>query len=169
MNKVLITGAAGFIGSNLAKRLLSDNYEVIGIDNLSDYYDVSLKEDRLKEIDNNNFIFIKEDINNENNIRDIFNKYKPDIVVHLAACTGIRYSIEEPDIYIKTNIDGFYNILKISKEFNIKHFMFSSSSSMIKLELLYLSSLLLSLSDLFSISSDWGLKIISSMGMLFSW
>ena len=130
MKKVLITGAAGFIGSNLCRKLLNENYEVIGIDNLSDYYDPSLKEYRLEDIkDNDNFIFIREDITNEENIKVIFNRYKPNIVVNLAACSGIRYSIENPDIYVKTNVDGFYNILKVSKEFNVEHLIFASSSS----------------------------------------
>lgn len=129
MKKVLITGAAGFIGSYLSKKLLDENYIVIGIDNLNGSYDVSLKENRLKEINNKNFIFIKEDINNEDKIRDLFSKYQPEIIIHLAASAGVRYSSVNPDLYIKNNIDGFYNILKISKEYNVEHFIFASSSS----------------------------------------
>ncbi|MBO4245343.1 MAG: GDP-mannose 4,6-dehydratase [Bacilli bacterium] len=130
MNKVLITGAAGFIGYYLSKELIDNNYQVIGIDNLNDYYDVSLKKDRINNIsDNKNFIFINEDINNIEQIKNIFIEYKPDIVIHLAAYGGVRYSLEKPDVYIKNNIDGFYNILKIASDFKVKHFVFTSSSS----------------------------------------
>lgn len=129
MKKVLITGAAGFIGSYLSKKLLDNNYIVIGVDSLNNYYDATLKKDRLKNINNDNFIFIKEDINDENSINDLFIKYKPEIVIHLAAYAGVRYSSENPDIYIKNNILGFYNILKLSSKYKVKHFIFTSSSS----------------------------------------
>ena len=129
MNKILITGAAGFIGSYLSKKLVDNNYVVIGIDNLNDYYDVTLKKDRIKNINNKNFIFINEDINNADKIKNIFIEYQPDMVVHLAAYGGVRYSIQNPDLYIKNNVEGFYLVLKAATEFKIKHFIFASSSS----------------------------------------
>lgn len=130
MKNILITGAAGFIGSYLSKRLIEENYNVIGIDNLSDYYDITLKENRIKDLYNkDNFTFIKEDINNYDLVKNIFDKYKPNIVIHLAASAGVRYSSVNPDLYINNNINGFYNILKLSKEYNIEHFIFASSSS----------------------------------------
>ena len=129
MKKVLITGVAGFIGYHLTKYLINNNYLVIGIDNLNDYYDVTIKQDRINDLKSNNFIFINEDINNINSIKKIFKEYNPKIVIHLAAYGGVRYSTLNPDVYIKNNIDGFYNILKIVSDFNIKHFIFTSSSS----------------------------------------
>lgn len=130
MKNILITGAAGFIGSYLCKKLIEENYNVIGIDNLNDYYDITLKENRIKDLYNkDNFTFIKEDINNFDLVKNIFDEYKPNIVIHLAASAGIRYSSINPDLYINNNINGFYNILKLSKEFNIEHFIFASSSS----------------------------------------
>ena len=111
---VLVTGAAGFIGSNLSKRLLQDvqDIKVIGIDNMNDYYDVRLKEERLKELsDYTSFVFIKGDISDRTTINNIFNEYKPQVVVNLAAQAGVRYSISHPDAYISSNIIGFYNIL----------------------------------------------------------
>lgn len=130
MKTILVTGCAGFIGSYISKELLNNNYQVIGIDNINDYYDISLKEDRLKNLKGNkNFVFIKEDICSEDAINNIFIKYKPEIVLHLAGYAGVRYSYDNPDIYIKNNILGFYNILKLSKKNNIKHFIFASSSS----------------------------------------
>ena len=130
MKNILITGAAGFIGSYLSKRLIEENYNVIGIDNLSDYYDVTLKENRIKDLYNkDNFTFIKEDINNYDLVKNIFDKHKPNIVIHLAASAGVRYSSINPDLYINNNINGFYNVLKLSKEYNVEHFIFASSSS----------------------------------------
>ena len=102
---VLVTGAAGFIGSNLAKRLLRDiqNIKVIGIDNMNDYYDVRLKEERLKELsDYQSFLFIKGDISDRTTLNSIFNEYKPQVVVNLAAQAGVRYSISNPDAYISS-------------------------------------------------------------------
>ena len=112
----LITGVAGFIGANLAKRILNlknEKIHIIGIDNLNDYYDVKLKEYRLSELQKfDKFEFIKCDIANKEKIGQIFEKYKPDIVVNLAAQAGVRYSITNPDEYIQSNIIGFYNILE---------------------------------------------------------
>ncbi len=130
MKKVLVTGAAGFIGYYLVKVLIDNDYEVIGIDNLNDYYDITLKENRINELINKpHFTFIKADINDYDGMKAIFLKYYPEIVVHLAAYAGVRHSIENPDIYFKNNIDGFYNILTLSNEFKISHLIFASSSS----------------------------------------
>ena len=135
---VLVTGAAGFIGANLTKRLLSDfsNIKVIGIDNMNDYYDVSLKEFRLSEIDNislkdrkSEFIFIKGSIADRELINQVFNDYKPSVVVNLAAQAGVRYSITNPDVYIESNIIGFYNILEACRNNPVEHLVYASSSS----------------------------------------
>lgn len=128
---ILITGAAGFIGAFLCKKLLetTDN-EIIGIDNLNDYYDVSLKEERLKMlISFKNFSFIKGDISDKLFIDKLFNEHKFDIVVNLAAQAGVRYSIDHPDVYIQSNITGFYNILEACRYHMPKHLVYASSSS----------------------------------------
>ncbi len=129
--KILVTGAAGFIGSFLCKRLLNDSAnEIIGLDNMNDYYDVALKENRLKALkENNKFIFIKGDISNKLFVDDLFNIYKFDIVVNLAAQAGVRYSIDHPDAYIQSNIIGFYNILEACRFHLVKHLIYASSSS----------------------------------------
>ena len=127
-----ITGVAGFIGSNLAKKLLStiNNITIIGIDNLNNYYDVNLKKARLNELyKHKNFIFIQENIKEKNIILDIFKKYKPDIVVNLAAQAGVRYSLINPDAYVESNIIGFFNVLEACRYYNVKHLVFASSSS----------------------------------------
>lgn len=109
----LITGAAGFIGFFLAKELLENGCRVIGIDNINDYYDINLKYNRLENLKPfRNFSFVKGDLADKDMILEIFKKYKPDVVVNLAAQAGVRYSIENPDAYIKSNIIGFYNILE---------------------------------------------------------
>lgn len=127
-----ITGVAGFIGSNLAKKLLAtiNNITIIGIDNLNNYYDVNLKKARLNELyKHKNFIFIQENIKEKNIILDIFKKYKPDIVVNLAAQAGVRYSLINPDAYVESNIIGFFNVLEACRYYNVKHLVFASSSS----------------------------------------
>ncbi|MCF0149758.1 MAG: GDP-mannose 4,6-dehydratase [Clostridium sp.] len=130
-NKIyLITGAAGFIGSFLSKKLLDEGCRVIGIDNINDYYDVNLKYERLniiKEYDN--FTFIKADISNKEKMLEVFNEYKPQIVVNLAAQAGVRYSIENPDAYIESNIVGFFNILEACRHNKVEHLVYASSSS----------------------------------------
>lgn len=141
---VLITGAAGFIGSNLVLNLLRMQFSIriIGIDNLNDYYDVSIKEWRLSQIQkyadermNADWIFIKCDISDKQTINSIFEAYRPDIVVNLAAQAGVRYSIINPDAYIKSNIIGFYNILEACRHSydegmpGVKHLVYASSSS----------------------------------------
>ena len=118
MKKVLITGAVGFIGYHLSKTILSlEGFNVIGIDNMDNYYDVKLKKDRLKILkENNNFKFFKVDIINKNKISNLFKKYKFTYVIHLAAQAGVRYSIENPEKYLQTNINGFFNIINMCKE-----------------------------------------------------
>ena len=127
----LITGVAGFIGANLAKRILNlqnEKIHIIGIDNLNDYYDVKLKEYRLSELQKfDEFEFIKCDISNKEKIGQIFEKYKPDIVVNLAAQAGVRYSITNPDAYIQSNIIGFYNILECCRNYPVEHLLYESS------------------------------------------
>lgn len=126
----LITGAAGFVGSYLSKRLLSEGSQVIGVDNLNDYYDVNLKKSRLEQLENQeSFTFIEEDISNKEVVEDIFKKYGPKIVVNLAAQAGVRYSIENPDVYIQSNIIGFYNILEACRHYPVDHLVYASSSS----------------------------------------
>ena len=129
--KILITGAAGFIGSFLCKRLLeATNDEIIGLDNLNDYYDVSLKETRLDMLKPyKNFKFIKGDISDKAFIDKLFNEYKFDVVVNLAAQAGVRYSIDHPDVYIQSNIIGFYNILEACRNHPVRHLVYASSSS----------------------------------------
>ena len=126
----IVTGAAGFIGFYLSKSLLGLGCKVIGIDNLNDYYDVSLKEDRLSILKTNEkFTFVKCDIADKTNLEDVFNTYKPDIVVNLAAQAGVRYSIDNPEAYVKSNLVGFCNILECCRNYPIDHLVYASSSS----------------------------------------
>jgi len=127
---ILITGAAGFIGFHLAKSLLDEQYEIIGFDNINNYYDVSLKYARLKILSNyKNFKFIQADLADENSVNDVFKTYKPDIAVNLAAQAGVRYSIENPKAYIDSNIIGFFNVLEACRHYPVKHLIYASSSS----------------------------------------
>ncbi len=129
---VFVTGSSGFIGANLVKRLLNDykDIKVIGLDNMNDYYDVSIKEYRLNEIINNrNYTFIKGNLADKKLVNDIFDKYKPNIVVNLAAQAGVRYSITNPDVYIESNLIGFYNILEACRNHEVMHLVYASSSS----------------------------------------
>ena len=145
---VLVTGAAGFIGSNLVKRLLNefDNIKVIGIDSITDYYDVNIKYERLKEIENiislnsrsihdhsrspkNTWTFIKGNIADKSLIDKVFTDNNIDVVVNLAAQAGVRYSITNPDAYIESNLIGFYNILEACRHHEVAHLVYASSSS----------------------------------------
>lgn len=132
MKTYFITGVAGFIGANLAKRILNENEDVkvIGLDNMNDYYDVSIKEYRLKWLTKfENFTFIKGNLADKKLTDNIFNEYKPDIVVNLAAQAGVRYSITNPDAYIESNLIGFYNILEACRHNPVEHLVYASSSS----------------------------------------
>ena len=129
---VLVTGAAGFIGSNLCKRLLNDykDIKVIGIDNMNDYYDVRIKEYRLDTLlKYDNFHFVKGNIADKEIVNGLFERYEIDIVVNLAAQAGVRYSIENPDVYIESNLIGFYNILEACRYHLVEHLVYASSSS----------------------------------------
>ena len=135
---ILVTGAAGFIGSNLIKRIYREVplASIIGIDNMNDYYDVRLKEFRLKELSEyKTFTFVKGNIADKKLIEEIFEKYKPSVVVNLAAQAGVRYSITNPDAYIESNLIGFYNILEACRHSydagreGVAHFVYASSSS----------------------------------------
>ena len=130
---ILITGSSGFIGSYLCKRLLND-YEgirIVGIDNMNDYYDVALKEDRLRQIEdlNGDFHFVRGDLCGKDLLERLFEEYRFDIVVNLAAQAGVRYSIDNPDVYISSNIIGFYNLLEVIRNHMTEHFIYASSSS----------------------------------------
>jgi UDP-glucuronate 4-epimerase len=128
--KILVTGVAGFIGMHSAKKLLDDGHEIIGIDNLNDYYDVTLKEDRLKTLeDYKNFKFLKLDIKDQKDVLDLFKKESPQRILHLAAQAGVRYSIENPYAYIDSNIQGFINILEGCRAIKTEHLVYASSSS----------------------------------------
>ena len=128
--KILIASAAGFIGMHVAKRLLRDGHKVIGLDNLNDYYDVKLKRARIKNLEiHKDFSFIKLDIADYELLRGVFSKTQPNSVCNLAAQAGVRYSIENPHAYIKSNVVGFTNILECSREFRVEHLVYASSSS----------------------------------------
>ena len=128
--KILVTGVAGFIGMHSAKKLLDDGHEIIGVDNLNDYYDVTLKEDRLKTLEGyKNFKFLKLDIKDQKDVLDLFKKESPQRVLHLAAQAGVRYSIQNPYVYIDSNIQGFINILEGCRAIKTEHLVYASSSS----------------------------------------
>lgn len=130
--KIFITGVAGFIGSNLAKRILSEieNVKIIGLDNMNDYYDVNIKKSRLEALVTfKNFEFIKGNLADKETVESIFKKYNPEIVVNLAAQAGVRYSIINPDAYIESNLIGFYNILECCRHYPVEHLVYASSSS----------------------------------------
>ena len=135
MQTILVTGHAGFIGSNLVKRLFKEMQDgtIVGIDNLNDYYDPSLKEYRLQELEKAKpagikYISIKGSIADRELINRLFQEYQPQIVVNLAAQAGVRYSIENPDVYIESNIIGFYNILEACRHNPVQHLVYASSS-----------------------------------------
>ena len=133
---ILVTGAAGFIGANLVMELLKtvQKCNIVGLDNLNDYYDVSLKKYRLAEIEKTNkkgskWTFVKGNIADKGTVENLFNNYKFDLVVNLAAQAGVRYSITNPDVYIESNIIGFYNILEACRKHPVEHLVYASSSS----------------------------------------
>ncbi len=128
--KILVTGTAGFIGSTLAMRLLERGDEVIGVDNLNDYYDVRLKEARLARLTPHaNFTDIRMDVADRQGMEEVFRKYKPQRVVHLAAQAGVRYSLENPHAYVDSNLVGFMNILEGCRHHQVEHLVYASSSS----------------------------------------
>ncbi len=128
--KIIVTGCAGFIGYHLSMSLLSDGYEVCGLDNLNNYYDVSLKNSRLKELNiYNNFSFNNIDISNSDKINSLFKKFKPERVINLAAQAGVRYSIENPHAYMESNFVGFLNIIEACRHYGIDGLIYASSSS----------------------------------------
>lgn len=135
---VLVTGAAGFIGANLVLKLIREfsPIRVVGLDNMNDYYDVSIKEFRLSEIekaaesvDGAQWEFVRGDIAEKDLVQPVFEKYRPSVVVNLAAQAGVRYSITNPDAYIKSNLIGFYNILEACRAYPVEHLVYASSSS----------------------------------------
>lgn len=134
---ILVTGSAGFIGANIVKRLFKvyDKVMVIGLDNMNDYYDVALKEHRLADIERArtdstcSYIFYKGDIVDKTMITRIFREHRPQVVINLAAQAGVRYSVENPDAYINSNIIGFYNILEACRHYPVDHLVYASSSS----------------------------------------
>lgn len=130
MQKILVTGAAGFIGFHLSRRLLNEGWEVAGLDNMNDYYDVSLKEARLAILQKEkNFRFIRADLADRLAMEALFEKEQPEIVVNLAAQAGVRYSITNPHAYVDSNLVGFINILEGCRHHDVKHLVFASSSS----------------------------------------
>ena len=129
-NRVLITGAAGFIGASLSKALLEKGMKVIGFDALNDYYDVNLKMARLKRLtEYSSFIFIKGDLENRKDLQKVFEQERPSVVVNLAAQAGVRYSIDHPDCYVQTNLVGFFHLLELCRHYKISHLVYASSSS----------------------------------------
>ena len=141
LEKILITGGAGFIGYHLTKGLLNSNKLVVCIDNLNDYYNSKLKQDRLKDLGfdfdssrihntvNSNFSFLKMDINDSDKLNNLFQKHQFDIVIHLAAQAGVRHSLSHPESYITTNINGFFNVIDQCKTHKVKKLIYASSSS----------------------------------------
>jgi len=133
--KILVTGCAGFIGYHLCKKLINKNFYVVGIDDLNDYYDINLKLKRLNELNrianlkDNQFIFVKEKLENKKSINELFKRYNLEVVINLAAQAGVTYSIHNPDSYISSNIVGFLNILEACRDYSIQNLIYASSSS----------------------------------------
>ena len=128
--KVLVTGAAGFIGFHLSQLLMKQEYQVVGIDNLNDYYDVNLKYGRLEILEKEeDFTFYKIDLKDKEEIDNLFEKYKFDYVINLAAQAGVRYSLINPYAYVDSNLIGFVNILEACRHNPVKHLLYASSSS----------------------------------------
>ena len=130
MEKILITGCSGFIGMHLTKSLLKDKYDILGIDNINDFYSVNLKNARLNELKLcKNFEFVKLDIANKAMLKKIFEKFNPHKVVNLAAQAGVGYSLVNPHAYVESNVIGFLNILEMCKDYKVKGLIYASSSS----------------------------------------
>lgn len=128
--KILVTGAAGFVGYHLSNKLMENNIEIIGLDNLNDYYDPQLKADRLKNLEENDlFSFYKIDLKDKEDVDNLFEKERPTHVIHLAAQAGVRYSIENPYAYVDSNLTGFMNILEACRHYPVEHLLYASSSS----------------------------------------
>jgi UDP-glucuronate 4-epimerase len=128
--KILITGSSGFIGFHLSKKLLDKGHRVYGYDSMNNYYDVKLKKARYNLLKKyKNFSFTKNKLENKDSLEKVFKKFKPNVVVHLAAQAGVRYSIQKPRVYLDSNITGTYNIIEVSKKLNVKHLIMASSSS----------------------------------------
>ena len=128
--KILITGSSGFIGFHLSKKLLEKGNIVHGFDSMNNYYDVKLKKARYEILKKDkDFSFTKSKLENKKTLEKVFNKFKPNVVIHLAAQAGVRYSIEKPRVYLDSNITGTYNIIEVSKKLNVKHLIMASSSS----------------------------------------
>ena len=128
--KILITGSSGFIGFHLAKKLLEKGHKIQGFDSMNSYYDVRLKNSRHKILKKfKNFSFTKSKLENKKNLENSFKKFKPQIVIHLAAQAGVRYSIEKPRVYLDSNIIGTYNVIEASHKYKVKHLVIASSSS----------------------------------------
>ncbi len=136
--KILVTGAAGFIGFHTSKRLLDSGYDIVGLDNLNNYYDVSLKKDRLKILQEyDRFSFHQIDLIDKKVLEDLFKQESPQRVVHLAAQAGVRYSIEHPEVYVQSNIIGTFNILEGCRKNEVEHLVYASSSSVYGLNTKY--------------------------------
>jgi len=135
MDTILVTGSAGFIGASLSRKLIHEGFRVIGVDNLNKYYSVALKKDRLREVRESAKFGIGEfkeftiSIENINELEKLFTKYRPKFVVNLAAQAGVRYSLIDPHQYVQSNLVGFHNIIFLSKKYNVKNFIYASSSS----------------------------------------
>ena len=129
-NTVLLTGGAGFIGSNLIERLLKDGYDIVCLDNFNDYYAPQIKRNNIKPfLRERNFNLVEVDIRDKDTLKKVFEKYKFQKVIHLAAQAGVRFSLKQPNLYVDVNVNGTLNLLELSKEYKIKNFIFGSSSS----------------------------------------
>lgn len=129
MKKILITGSCGFIGYHLSIRLKDEGFELLGIDNLNDYYDINLKKTRLTNLEKKSISIVNVDISDKESLLKVFEDFQPEIVVNLAAQAGVRYSIDNPDAYVESNLVGFMNILEACRKYPVQHLLYASSSS----------------------------------------